>query len=317
MDPEILRKMVEDCSGAKYSQKLDDDPKHKCRIEKKVPEHNPKSDIIPQPSSAPKRKEETKVESESGRLEEYISSKNISTGISIEEIKNRLSQSSLTNLAPDVDLSVNRKSRIADKLKIFEKGTDNGNEHSTNKQDATSEKRTSMNHSKHTNAIDNPVMSERSEQQKNEIDTVAIEIYPQNSQESDSSPNQDIQSKPDPILGECVVVFDYEAAEDGELSMKEGDLITCVDQLDDVWWEGTLRGERGLFPKTYVQLALPVEPSMSVTALYEYIAQHEDELSMKEGDIIKNVKISSDDWWFGYLGSNSGLFPSSYVQKQQ
>lgn len=41
----------------------------------------------------------------------------------------------------------------------------------------------------------------------------------------------------------------YDAAEDNELSFKEGDRITQIEAASDDWWQGTdLHGNVGLFP---------------------------------------------------------------------
>lgn len=52
----------------------------------------------------------------------------------------------------------------------------------------------------------------------------------------------------------AVAEFDYEASEDNELTFKEGDVITDIDQVDEDWWLGTFNGERKLFPSNYVSL---------------------------------------------------------------
>jgi hypothetical protein len=50
-------------------------------------------------------------------------------------------------------------------------------------------------------------------------------------------------------------VYDYEAQEDNEVSFNEGDQITEIDDsIDADWWEGTVGGQRGLFPAAYVEL---------------------------------------------------------------
>lgn len=54
------------------------------------------------------------------------------------------------------------------------------------------------------------------------------------------------------------------------------------------------------------------------TAIYNYKAQGEDELSLKRGDIIEvlttDAKISGDEgWWTGKLGDNVGIFPANFV----
>ena len=40
----------------------------------------------------------------------------------------------------------------------------------------------------------------------------------------------------------------YDAAEDNELSFKEGDNITEIDKVDEDWWQGKANGATGLFP---------------------------------------------------------------------
>ncbi|KAI0526047.1 hypothetical protein F5B22DRAFT_642204 [Xylaria bambusicola] len=48
--------------------------------------------------------------------------------------------------------------------------------------------------------------------------------------------------------------FDYEAAEDNELSFPENAKITHLEFPDEDWWYGQYNGETGLFPANYVQL---------------------------------------------------------------
>ncbi|KAH7039713.1 uncharacterized protein B0I36DRAFT_233945 [Microdochium trichocladiopsis] len=48
--------------------------------------------------------------------------------------------------------------------------------------------------------------------------------------------------------------FDYEAAEDNELSFPEGATITNVEFPDEDWWFGHYKGDSGLFPANYVKL---------------------------------------------------------------
>ncbi|KAK4545706.1 hypothetical protein LTR36_002660 [Oleoguttula mirabilis] len=48
--------------------------------------------------------------------------------------------------------------------------------------------------------------------------------------------------------------YDYEAAEDNELSFPDGATVTDVEFPDDDWWFGHYGGKSGLFPANYVQL---------------------------------------------------------------
>ncbi|KAL4872142.1 hypothetical protein BDV12DRAFT_162365 [Aspergillus spectabilis] len=49
-------------------------------------------------------------------------------------------------------------------------------------------------------------------------------------------------------------LYDYEAAEDNELSFPDGAEIINIEFPDDDWWLGEYRGKTGLFPANYVQL---------------------------------------------------------------
>jgi hypothetical protein len=52
-----------------------------------------------------------------------------------------------------------------------------------------------------------------------------------------------------------VIQYDYEKAEDNEIDLIEGDVVTNIDMVDEDWWMGTnSRGESGLFPSNYVEL---------------------------------------------------------------
>jgi len=48
--------------------------------------------------------------------------------------------------------------------------------------------------------------------------------------------------------------------------------------------------------------------------MYKYEAQMGDELSLRVGDIIRSVSMSQGMWWYGKLGSRSGVFPKGHVQ---
>ncbi|KAG7906187.1 hypothetical protein KL906_004640 [Ogataea polymorpha] len=52
----------------------------------------------------------------------------------------------------------------------------------------------------------------------------------------------------------AVAEYDYDATEDNEISFKEQDIITEIEQVDEDWWLGSCNGERGLFPANYVTL---------------------------------------------------------------
>ncbi|KAL8604909.1 hypothetical protein ACOMHN_028537 [Nucella lapillus] len=57
---------------------------------------------------------------------------------------------------------------------------------------------------------------------------------------------------PSPV-GKCKALYDYDANEADELSIKKDDVIVIYEKLGDGWWSGELNGRSGIFPSTYVQ----------------------------------------------------------------
>ncbi|XP_073796907.1 SH3 domain-containing kinase-binding protein 1 isoform X4 [Danio rerio] len=57
----------------------------------------------------------------------------------------------------------------------------------------------------------------------------------------------------------CKVIFPYEAQNEDELSIKEGDIVTIInkDCADAGWWLGELNGKKGVFPDNFVKLFIP------------------------------------------------------------
>jgi len=83
-------------------------------------------------------------------------------------------------------------------------------------------------------------------------------------------------------------------------------------KVDDDWGMGDVHGKRGLFPMNYVK----VNEILSATALYDYQAVNEDELSFDPDEIITNIDptMLDQDWWVGECRGKRGLFPSNYAK---
>ena len=90
----------------------------------------------------------------------------------------------------------------------------------------------------------------------------------------------------------------------------------------------TPNGQRNVLPqyqipqvasnKSSIATAMHINPKNMFTAIYEYKAQGEDELSLEKGDTIevlsKDYKISGDEgWWTGKCNGKVGVFPCNFV----
>jgi hypothetical protein len=113
----------------------------------------------------------------------------------------------------------------------------------------------------------------------------------------------------------AIAQYSYEKAEDNELELREGEQVTDIDMVDEDWWMGkNERGETGLFPSNYVELVedrghaeksaaheaeehvAPAAPAgaavgagVTATAIYDYEAAEDNELTFAEHDKITNV----------------------------
>lgn len=73
-------------------------------------------------------------------------------------------------------------------------------------------------------------------------------------------------------------------------------------------------------------VVLPPSPSLSNllywTAVFDYEASAEDELTLRLGDIVqvlsKDSRVSGDEgWWTGKIQDRVGIFPSNYVTRTE
>ncbi|CAH8440833.1 unnamed protein product [Dicrocoelium dendriticum] len=56
----------------------------------------------------------------------------------------------------------------------------------------------------------------------------------------------------------CRALYHFEAENPFELSFREGDIIRLIEQVDDNWFLGELKGNEGHFPTTYVEVLVPL-----------------------------------------------------------
>ncbi|NWX01953.1 DNMBP protein, partial [Caloenas nicobarica] len=145
-------------------------------------------------------------------------------------------------------------------------------------------------------------------------------------------------------LGQARALMDLSAQLEEELDFREGDVINIVGIPEPGWFEGELRGHRGIFPEGFVELLTPLrvsgiseDPEPPVTcdtngtvemapkeeedpgstygvALYQFQALESKELDFDVGDRIRIVGILEDGWLEGELRGRRGIFPHRFVR---
>lgn len=110
---------------------------------------------------------------------------------------------------------------------------------------------------------------------------------------------------------------------DNELSFKSGDIIMILEKENENWWLGSCNGKSGLVPANYLTLEGEEEffdeddEEFTATALFDFTAENEGELSFRKGDIIILLDIEDDVWWKGQLNGKVGMLPANHVEFNQ
>ncbi|XP_069049396.1 sorbin and SH3 domain-containing protein 2 isoform X15 [Lepisosteus oculatus] len=161
-------------------------------------------------------------------------------------------------------------------------------------------------------------------------------------------------------IGEAVAKYNFTADTNVELSLRKGERVILLRQVDQNWYEGKIpeTNKQGIFPVSYVDVLKksptrspghypdpPIPQSYSsdrihtlgstkpqrpafvqdalhsggepFQALYNYTPRNEDELELKEGDVV-DVMEKCDDGWFVGTSRRSlffGTFPGNYVKR--
>ncbi|XP_055765770.1 sorbin and SH3 domain-containing protein 2-like isoform X3 [Salvelinus fontinalis] len=156
-------------------------------------------------------------------------------------------------------------------------------------------------------------------------------------------------------IGEGVARYNFNADTNVELSLRKGERVVLLRQVDQNWYEGNIPDttKQGIFPASYIDI-VKRSPSKSPTpshhpdphgypsnrtqgstptkrfvqdslhsggdpfqALYNYLPRNEDELDLKEGDVVDVMEKCDDGWFVGTSRRSKqfGTFPGNYVKK--
>lgn len=124
----------------------------------------------------------------------------------------------------------------------------------------------------------------------------------------------------------CIYKFDGEVESD--LLLDVGDLVKVTKVISDDWYEGTINGATGQFPKAFVEdtsIDQDQEPknsnkSMEVfdmaIAVNSFSAEQDGDLPLNEGEVVVITEIVNEDWAVGYThGGHKGTFPRIFVKQ--
>ncbi|XP_014254626.1 SH3 domain-containing protein 19 isoform X1 [Cimex lectularius] len=116
----------------------------------------------------------------------------------------------------------------------------------------------------------------------------------------------------------CVALYDFASTHPDDLPFKAGDKIVLTEQVSEEWLKGKLDGKEGIFPKSYVDVIVPVDNytkgKMKVIAVFPFKAETWDDLELNEGDKVDVIKWINDDWLYGESEGKRGQFPFCFVQ---
>ncbi|PCD45109.1 hypothetical protein AU210_000552 [Fusarium oxysporum f. sp. radicis-cucumerinum] len=121
------------------------------------------------------------------------------------------------------------------------------------------------------------------------------------------------------FLGVHRALYDYVPQAEGELAIKDGDLLFILDKNgDDGWWKAKKKAgaddeeePTGLIPGNYVEEAQPVDHAR---ALFDYTRQTDEELSFHEDATLAVYDTSDPDWILTGLDGEYGFVPSNYIE---
>ncbi|KAG8530843.1 uncharacterized protein KY384_004200 [Bacidia gigantensis] len=123
-----------------------------------------------------------------------------------------------------------------------------------------------------------------------------------------------------PFLSVCTALYDYEPQSEGELSLKEGELVYILEKgEEDDWWKGKKRASNedeeepeGLIPNNYVEDA---QPTHHAKALYEYSRQTDEELSFDEdATLVVFDNMTDPEWTLVGHDGEYGFVPANYIE---
>lgn len=80
-----------------------------------------------------------------------------------------------------------------------------------------------------------------------------------------------------------VALYDFEASQPGDLSLKQGDIILLKSKVSDDWLEGQIGNRTGIFPANFIDITTPLPGVVTniVNALYSFNGETWEDLAFE------------------------------------
>ncbi|CAD6995866.1 unnamed protein product [Ceratitis capitata] len=134
-----------------------------------------------------------------------------------------------------------------------------------------------------------------------------------------------------------IALFDFDGVEEGDLCFRENEKIYILEQVSEEWYRGRTRsGCEGIFPINYIDVKVPLEAegpaltvrsstqetlqqsamtkSLRVRCLYNFPAEYDGDLALRENDIVTILYKINEDWLYGEINGKQGQFPANFIE---